>query len=71
MPTLRAVLDDATRKEFETPPLFDTSQRRIFFNISSWDNRDSFSKSVKNARLKLNFLFGKCNFRLLVMKTSI
>jgi TnpA family transposase len=36
MPTLRTILDDSTRKEFDSPPIFDTVQRRAFFNLPQW-----------------------------------
>jgi Domain of unknown function (DUF4158) len=38
MATLRAVLDDTTRREFETPPIFDVSQRKTFFTLPLWAN---------------------------------
>ncbi len=36
MPTLRAVLDDDTRREFETPPILDAIQRKLFFTMPLW-----------------------------------
>lgn len=36
MPTLRTIIDDSTRREFDSPPIFDTVQRRAFFNLPQW-----------------------------------
>jgi hypothetical protein len=36
MPTLRTILDDTTRREFDAPPIFDATQRRAFFNLPQW-----------------------------------
>lgn len=38
MATLRTVLDDASRKEFESPPIFSILQRRSFFTLPFWAN---------------------------------
>lgn len=38
MATLRTVLDDASRREFETPPIFNALQRRTFFTLPFWAN---------------------------------
>lgn len=36
MPTIRHVLPDTLRKEFEAPPVFDLKQRRFFFTPPEW-----------------------------------
>ncbi len=36
MPSLRPILDDVTRREFDSPPIFETVQRRSIFNLPSW-----------------------------------
>jgi Domain of unknown function (DUF4158) len=36
MPTVRPILDDTSRREFETPPVFETLQRRSFFTLPGW-----------------------------------
>lgn len=36
MPTIRSILDETSRREFETPPVFETLQRRSFFTLSGW-----------------------------------
>lgn len=36
MPSLRPILDDITRREFDSPPIFETVQRRSIFNLPSW-----------------------------------
>lgn len=36
MPTIRPILDESSRREFETPPVFETLQRRSFFTLPGW-----------------------------------
>lgn len=38
MATQRSVLNDTARREFESPPIFDTAQRKLFFTLPLWAN---------------------------------